>query len=203
MTQSADFITSRLCSITIKVFPWSRSLRSTSRSFVNIGKMETGRGFVQNVDGSSGRFLGEFRCEFNALSLAPGELRARLPKRQITQADRYQRLKLVKYRRHIPEKPGGLIHGHFQDVGDVLAAVGDLQSLAIVPRASADFALDIDICQKMHFDFDDTVSLAILASASFQIKTESSAVVAAHTGSRQLAEKFADRSKRAGISGRI
>src|SRR5208283_2937868 len=156
-------------------------LKKDLKKFVNIGKVEAGCRFIQNVDRSSGRLLGELRCEFHALSLTPGELRARLTKRQVTQADGNQRLKLVENRRHIPEKPGGLVDGHFQDVRDVLAAVRDLQRLAIVARASTDFALDVDICEKVHFDFDDTVSLAILASASFQIKTEPSAIVASHT----------------------
>ena len=203
MTQSADFNHLKIMLDNNQGISLVAQLQKDLKKLVNIGEMKAGSGFVQNVDRSSGRFLRQFRRELHALCLTPGELCAGLSKGEITEANGHQGFKLVKNRRHIPEKPGRFVHRHFQDVRDILAAVRDLQSLAIVSRASADFALDIDVRQKMHFDFDDAVSLAILASASLQIEAESSAVIAAHARSRQLAEKFADRSKRTGISGRI
>src|SRR5580704_9926603 len=81
-------------------------LQKHLKKLLNIGEMQTGSRFVQNVDGSSGRFLSEFRREFNALRLTAGDLGAGLPQGEIAQANRHQRFKLVKYRRYIPEKPG-------------------------------------------------------------------------------------------------
>src|ERR1700760_1786832 len=161
--------------------------------------MQSSRRFVQNVNGSSGRFLSEFRGKLDPLRFASGQLSTGLPEREVPQADRDKWFKLVIDRRYIPEEPSGFINGHFQDVRDVFTSVSDLQSFAIVSCPSADLAFNINVGQEVHLDFDHAVSLAILASAALQVETESSAVVATDAGSRQLTEEFADRSEGTGI----
>ena len=51
----------------------------------------------------------------------------------------------------------------------------------------------------MHLDLDQPAALAILATAAFDIETESPRVVAAYSRRRKLAEQFADRRERAGV----
>src|SRR5262249_12209639 len=69
--------------------------------------------------------------------------------------------------------------------------------------AAANFALHINVRQKVHLDLDQAAAFAILAAAAFHIETESSRVVTAHSRRRQLREQITDRPERAGVSYRI
>src|SRR5215469_12893854 len=166
---------------------------------MDIGEVETCCRLVQDVDGAAGGLLRQFRCQLHSLRFASRELGTRLAQLEITQADVYQRRELIVDRWDVPEKASRFIHRHGQYVGDVLAAVSNFERFPIVTRASANLALDIDICEKMHLDPDRAVSLTILAATSFQIEAESSAVVAADARGRKLAEQVSNRSECAGV----
>ena len=67
----------------------------------------------------------------------------------------------------------------------------------------AHFALNVDVGQEMHLDFDETAALAIFAATAFDIETETAGIVATYTGGRQLSKEFADRRECPRVSDRI
>ena len=91
----------------------------------------------------------------------------------------------------------------FEHVGNVFAFVSDLERFAIVTLSVADFAFDINVRQKMHLDFDQPAAFAIFAASAFDIETEPPGIVSADARRRQLREKFANGSERAGVGDRI
>ena len=97
----------------------------------------------------------------------------------------------------------GFLHRQGQDLGDVLAFVGDLQGLTIIALAMAVFALHVDIRQEMHLDLAYTVALTALAASTFHIEGEPAGLVAPQLGFRQGCEKVSDKSECAGIGGGV
>src|SRR3954464_5981337 len=72
---------------------------------LDIGKMEAGCWFVEDVNRAAGRAFRELGCEFNPLRLAARKRRAGLPKPEIPKADVEQRDELVGHRRDGSKKP--------------------------------------------------------------------------------------------------
>ena len=88
----------------------------------------------------------------------------------IVQADAVQRLKSFADARDGLEEVGGFFHGHVEHVGDALALEQDFQRLAVVALALAGVAGDVDVGQKVHLDLDETIALARLAAAAFDVE---------------------------------
>ena len=84
-----------------------------------------------------------------------------------------------------------------------LALVLHLQRLAVVARALADLARDVDIRQEVHLDLDDAVALAGLAAPALDVEGEAARLVAAQLGFRQSGEEVADLGEDAGVGGRV
>ena len=71
-----------------------------------------------------------------------------------------------------------LLRGHLQDVGDRVAAVVDLERLAVVAPAAADLAGHVDVGQELHLDLEDAVALAVLAAPALDVEAEATRPVA-------------------------
>ena len=106
-------------------------------------------------------------------------------------------------RRHRLEEGGAVVHGHRQHVRDRLAAVEDLQGLAVVAPAPALLALDVDVRQEVHLDLYEAVALAGLAAPTLDVEGEAPRLVAPRLGLGQPGVPFADRAEGAGIGGRV
>ena len=105
--------------------------------------------------------------------------------------------------REVLEEGQGLLDRHVQHVGDGLAAVMNLQRLGVVAGAVADFAIDVDIREKVHLDALGSLALARFAAAAFDVEAESARFVAANFGFAGLGEDLADFVEHAGVSGGI
>ncbi len=68
------------------------------------------------------------------------------------------------------EKGSGFLHGHVEDVSDVLAAVANLQDIGFEPLALADLAGGIDILEEVHFQFFDAAAFAPFAATTCGIE---------------------------------
>ena len=101
------------------------------------------------------------------------------------------------------EKFAGFFDGHVEDLADVFAFVLDFEGFAVVAFAVADFAGDVYVGQKVHFDFDDAVALAGFAAAAFDVEGESADVVAAFAREGHAGEEFADGGEQAGVGGGV
>src|SRR5690606_27033121 len=64
------------------------------------------------------------------------------------------------------------------------------QRFPVVPLAVTHFAWDIHVREEMHFDFDNSVSLASFAAAAFHVKAEAALFIAAHFRLIRLAKNI-------------
>src|SRR5581483_10539501 len=124
------------------------------QQFLDIGEMQSGGRFVENVNCASGGFFSKLGRQLHALRFSSGEGCAGLAHAQISQADIHEGIEFVGYAGHISKKTRRLIHGQIENIRDIFAFVSDFQGLAVVAFAVADFALDIDVRQKVHLDFN-------------------------------------------------
>src|SRR5437870_13507443 len=62
------------------------------------------------------------------------------------------------------------------------------------------FALDINVRQEVHFDFDQPAALAVFAATAFDIETETPRVITTHARRWKLREQFANRCERTAVS---
>src|SRR5262245_55181338 len=125
--------------------------------------MQAGRGLVQNIERSPCTAPRQLFRELHALRLSPAERRRRLAETEVSEADILERAQLVGDRREVLEQRQRLIDGEIEHVGDRLAAVLDLERLAIVAASLALLAGDVHVRQEVHLDRDDAVPLAALA----------------------------------------
>ena len=101
------------------------------------------------------------------------------------------------------EKSGCFLYRHVQHIRDGFALVVNLQSLSVIARPVAHFAIDIDIGKKVHFDGDGPIAGAVLASAAFDVETEPAGLVAPHFCFGSFSEKGPDFVKHSGVGGGI
>ena len=83
--------------------------------------------------------------QLHALRLAARQRRRRLAELDVAEADVLQRAQLVGDGREVLEQRQRLIDRQLEDVGDRLAAVLDLERLAVVAAALALLARDVDV----------------------------------------------------------
>src|SRR5215475_14011426 len=162
--------------------------------------MQTTGWLIQDVKRASGRFLGQLGCQFYALRFTTGKCRCRLPQPQITEPNIQHRVQFVRNAWNISKETRRFVHRQIEHIGDVLSFVSNLQRLTIVASPVTHFALDVNIRQKMHLDLDQSAAFAIFAATAFDVKTETSGIIAAHSGGGKLREQLSDGSERAAIS---
>src|SRR4029453_6267773 len=104
---------------------------------------------------------------------------------------------------NISKKTRRFVHRQIEHIGDVLSFVSNLQRLTIVASPVTHFALDINVGQKMHLDLNQSAAFAILAATAFDVKTETSGIIATHSGGGKLREQLPNGGERAAVSDRI
>src|SRR3546814_4681652 len=128
---------------------------------------------------SSDLSTAEFLCELHALGFAAGEGRCLLPDLDIAKAD------LRQHRHFVADGGNGLeefhrvFHRHVQHVGDGHALELYFEGFAIVARAVANVAGDVDVRQEEHFDLQHAVALTGFASAAIHFSAEAAGLVSA------------------------
>src|SRR5450759_3968824 len=121
----------------------------------------------------------------------------------VAQADIVEGLKFRPHRRHRREELERLRDGHLQHVRDRTTLVVDLERFPVIALALADLARDIDVGQELHLDLEDTVALAVLAAATFDVEAEAARLVSPNPGLLRAGEEIADRGEEAGVSSRV
>src|SRR5213075_1298661 len=159
--------------------------------------------FVEDVDGAAGGPPLQLGGELHPLRLATGEGRRRLPETDVAEPDVDQRGEVPGDGGYGGEELGGLLDRHVEDVGDGLALEVHLERLAVVARAVADLARDVDVRQEVHLDLDGAVTRARVAAAAFDVEGEPSRHVAADLGLGRLGEQRAHVVEHAGVGRRV
>ena len=138
--------------------------------FCDIVGVQSRGGLVQDVEGLARTALAELGGEFHSLRLTARKRRRGLSEFDVTEPHVVKRLYLAPYARHVLEKVQRLLHRHIQHLGDILALVSHFQRLAVVARALAHLAGDVDVGEEMHLDLDDAVAVAVLAPAARDVE---------------------------------
>src|SRR5690554_2926068 len=164
-------------------------------------EVEARGGLVQDVDRLPGRAPAELGGELHALRLPARERGRRLADADVAEADVLHQLELARDRGDVLEELEPLVHRHVEHVGDRLAADLHLEGLAVVPRALADLAGDVDVGEEVHLDLDRAVALARLAAAALDVEREAAGLVAALARLGRPGEEVADLGEDAGVGG--
>ena len=140
--------------------------------FLNILKMESGGGFIQDIESVAGRAFRKFCRQFDALRFAAGKRRCGLPQLHIPQSHVYKRAQSRGDLRDVLEKSQRVFAREIQDVRNRQVVVGNRKRFAVVALAVALLALNINIRKEIHLNFFHPVPFARLAPAAFYIKTK-------------------------------
>src|SRR5215475_11055557 len=122
--------------------------------------MEARGWLIENVECTAGLALGKFAGEFNALGFAAGKSCGGLSELNIAEAYFDKRRKFLLNLRNIFEKFQRFADGQVQDVADRMVFVTHGERFRIVAAAAADFAGDVNIREKIHFDAAEAITLA-------------------------------------------
>src|SRR5450631_2247137 len=154
--------------------------------------MQPCRRLVQDIDRPSGRALLQLGRQLDALRLAPGQSWGGLPEPDVAQADVDQRVEMPGDTGDRREELGGLLDRHFKDLADRLAFVVHLEGLAVVTRALANLARDVDVGQEVHLDLDRAVARAVLAATALDVEGEPALLITADLRLGRLTEQLSD-----------
>ena len=159
---------------------------------VDVGEMQTGRGFVEQVQRLSRAAFHQLARQFDALRLSSRERRRRLAQLDIVQADVVQGLQLVTHVGNVPEQLQRLLDIHLQHFRNRPVLELDLQRFVVVPMTLADRTGDPHIGQEVHFQPIGSIPLTRFTSTARHVEAEAAGLVAAQLGLRQLGEQVAD-----------
>src|SRR2546430_2340549 len=113
---------------------------------------------------------GKLHRELDALRLTARQRGRALAEMDISQPDVVHGLQLLPNPRLVLEKVQGVFDGKLQNVGDALATEADLERFPVVAFPLADLARDIDVRQKVHLDFYETIALTGLAASALHVE---------------------------------
>src|SRR5207248_9865694 len=160
---------------------------------------ESGGRLVEDVAGLAGGAAGQLLGELDALRLAAAQGRRRLTDLDVAEADLLQHPHLVADSGDRLEQLGRLLDVHVEHVGDAAALELHLERLAVVARAVAHVAGDVDVRQEVHLDLYEAVALARLAPAALDVEGEAAGLVAARLAFGQAGEPVTDLGEGAGV----
>ena len=112
------------------------------------------------------------------MGFATGQGGCRLTHAHVAEANFKQSFELSVDLRNCFEELDGFFDCHVKDIGNRLTFVLHFESFAVVPLALTQFARNVHVGQKVHFDFEDAVPSACLTASAFDIKAESSLLIA-------------------------
>ena len=87
--------------------------------------MQSGSGFIEEVECISGTGFAQFFGEFDALGLTTGKRGGRLPQLDVVQAYSFQQFQLLADGRYVFKEIICLLHIHIQYICDVFAFILD------------------------------------------------------------------------------
>ena len=173
------------------------------QQLLDVVEMQPGGGLVQDVEGLAGGTLGELARQLHALRLTARERGGILAEAHVRQADVGERLELPGRGRHVLEEARGILDGHVEHFVDVLAAVADLERLAVITLAAAHVTRHVHVRQEVHFHADHAVTLAGLAASALDVEAETAGIVAAGAGLGHGGEQLAQRREQPGVGRRV
>ena len=165
--------------------------------------MQTGGRLIEDIDCLAGRAFGQLGRQLGALRFTAGERCGGLPQLNVAQTDLAHGLQTACDLRHVGEELTRFIHRHIQHFVDVFALVAHLERLLVIAAPLAHIAGNVNVRQKVHFDFEQAVTRAGLTAAALDIEGKTACAVAARLCVRRFGKQVADIVEHARISRRI
>ena len=110
-----------------------------------------------------------------------------------------QSAQLNRQRREILQQWECLVDRQVEHVSDRLAAILDLQRLAVVTAALALLARHIHVGQEVHLDGNHAITLAGFAAPALDVEREAARLEAARACFRHHCEQLANECEQAGV----
>ena len=154
--------------------------------------MQSGRGLVKNVENARVVCLREMRGKLEALCFAAGKSGGGLAETQIAETDFVEDAQLRNDFRNVDEKGKRFAHGQLQHFMNVFSAVTHFQHAALEACATALFANQLDVREKLHFHGDRAVALARFAAPAGDIERKMACGVATALGVGRVRKDFAN-----------
>src|SRR6202011_501349 len=136
-------------------------------------------------------------------SFAAEQSDRRLSEVNVAEADIHQRLQFLSDLRNVFQNGEGVGDGHLEQVGDGISVVLYGERLMIVTASAADFALHVDVGEKIHLDAALAFAVAGLRAAAGNVERKPAALVAAFARRRQHGVEVANLSEDSGVGGGI
>ena len=173
------------------------------QQLLDIHKVETRRGFIQQVDRAAGRAFAQLASQFYPLRFTAREGWRGLSQLQVVESDGDQCLQQMADLGDILEVLDRLLDVHVEDFGNVLAFKPDFERFVIEPPAFADGAGDPDVGQEVHLQLVRPVPFARFATSPCHVEAEASRCVASQLGVGQYRIQIANQVKQFDIGRRI
>ena len=172
---------------------------------VHVGGVKTGRRLVEQKQNAARRGRPDLqeRSELQALRFAARKSGGGLAEREIAQTDLRERRQAPNDRSLVREERHRLVHGHRENVADVLPAVPHGQNPSLEPPPVAGVAPDGDVGQELHVDRLPAGPLAHLAAAARRVEREVARDDPARHGARGPREDLPDLVPRLGVGDRV
>src|SRR5437016_5603538 len=132
--------------------------------------MQSRRRLVENVEDALIVGATQVRGELQSLRFSAGERCCRLSETQVAEANFIQHSELGNNLRNIDEKSQGLADRQLQYLVNILPVIPHLQNATLEARASALFADEFNVRQKLHLHGDRAVTLAGFAPATRHVE---------------------------------
>src|SRR5664280_1823813 len=165
--------------------------------------MESGRRFIEDVQGVPGRPATELRGQLYALGLATRKRGGRLPQTDVTESDVHQRLHMTGDGWLMGEEGQRLFARKVEHVGDGLAPEGDLQGVTVVPGPMAYLTRYVHIREKVHLDPNGSISRTCLTPSTLYIEREAPGQVTPDLRLLGETEELADMVEDTGVGGGV
>ena len=162
--------------------------REARQQPLDVREMQPRRGLVEHEERVRAGLAPEVGGELQALRLAAGERRERLPEAQVVEADVGERLQAGADLGLALEQGDGLGDREVEDLADRASLPAHLEHLGLEARPVALGAGHVDVGEELHLDALEAVAGAGLAAAARDVEGERGGGVAAeprHVGARE------------------
>ena len=170
---------------------------------MNVGCVKSCCRFIKNINGFARASFRKLGCELDTLSLTAGKCCCTLTDFNISQADILKSFKLTVNFRLCFKKLCTFINSHFKNIKNGFSFKFDIKSFPVISLSSANLARNINISKKMHFNFNNTVTLASLTSTALNIKRKAICLIPLLLSVGGLSVKFSNIVKNACVCCRI
>src|SRR5690606_10278935 len=165
----------------------------------DVVKMQTGGGFVQNVEGVASVAFGQLPRQLYPLGLAAGQGGGGLAETYITESNVDEGLQFIGDGGNGIKEFPRFFNSKLQDFVNAFPLVLHFQGFAVVALTLADVAGHVNVGQEVHLHFHHAVALTCLTAPAFYVKAETPCLVTARACFLGAGKQLANGCEDAGV----